>query len=448
MPATRVYTSHLLFDGASTLADGALAVADGVITAVGPRAEVTAAAGPDAAVTELGQAFLMPGLIDAHTHLHFPIRGFADWPIGLVEPPDYTTLKAAFNAQVYLARGVTSVMDCGTRGNLAVALREAIRAGLCVGPRLVASGMVISPTGGLADTEPDFLHTEHPEGVIADTPSDWRRVIRGQAKHGVDNIKIGVSGSNLNPYSDGGACDMAGEDIALAVAEAHRAGCTIAAHVSPAAGFKDALAAGVDTVHHGFAIDESCVQALAASDAYFVPTAGKLPAMIAGGAARGRDPRLLAEYEAQAERHVAMIAAAVRAGLADRIALGSDAGHLPDHGESALELAVFRQADMTPDQVLASATSVAAAAIGLAETVGALAVGRRADFIVVDGDPLADVGVLAQSERIAEVYLDGRRVARRGVLEAAPDVSAPPSLRPVYAGRASRTSRRMRPGGR
>lgn len=467
MAFTDFYVGCTLFDGhdLGVVRDGALAVRQGRVIAAGARADVlgTADLPPsdarrdlpdeqddgrtmgDERVIDLRGGFVMPGLVDTHTHLHFPIRGFGDWPIGLFEPADYTTLKAAYNAQVYLSYGITTVMDCGTRGNIAVALREAIAAGISVGPTIVASGMVLSPTAGLADTHPDFLHTDHPEGAVADSPDEWRRLIRGQAKEGVDNIKIGVSGSNLNPYSDGGACDMSQADIALVVEEAHRLGCTVAAHVSPPTGFKDALRAGVDTIHHGFAIDESCVDALLDSDAYFVPTAYKLPAMINGGRARGRAAHLLAEYEGQARHHLAMIARAVERGMADRIALGSDAGHLPDHGEAAPELEVFVAAGMSSAQALASATSVAAAAIGLADEVGTLTPGRRADFLVLDGDPIADVSLLRERSSIRAVYQAGRLTARHGVLVATPDVGVGSRLAPVYAGRAARAPRRMGP---
>lgn len=441
---TAVYVGCRLFDGAAEVVeDAALAVAGGEVRAAGPRERVLAAAGPDPELVDLAGACVLPGLVDAHTHLHFPIRGFGDWPTGLVEPPEFTAIKAVRNAGTYLAAGVTTVMDCGTRGNLAVALREAVANGVCQGPRIVASGMVVSPTAGLADDHPEFLHLDHPEGEVADTPEQWRAVIRRQAKQGVDNLKIGVSGSALNPYSDSGACDLGHDEIAMIVAEAHRVGCTVAAHVSPPDGFVDCLRAGVDTVHHGFGIDQRCVDALGTATAYFVPTSYKLRAMVEGGVARGRDPARLDEYRRQWDGHVAALRMAVAAGLADRIAVGSDGGHLPGHGQTAAELAVLLEAGMTARQALAAATGVAAAAVGLAGTVGTLRPGALADFLVVDADPVADPTVLADPSRIRAVYQSGRLVAQRGQLTAPPS-GGPDGLAPVFLGRGTRTWRSVR----
>lgn len=442
-----VYHGCQLFDGAAEVtADAALAVAGGEILAAGSAGQVLAQLGHGVETVDLAGATVLPGLVDAHTHLHFPIRGYGDWPTGLVEPPEFTAIKAVQNAGTYLAAGVTTVMDCGTRGNLAVALREAVAAGVCPGPRIVASGMVVSPTAGLADDHPDFLHLDHPEGEVADTPEQWRAVIRRQAKQGVDNIKIGVSGSALNPYSDSGACDLGYDELTTIVAEAHRVGCTVAAHVSPPEGFLDCLRAGVDTVHHGFGIDQRCVDALGSATAYFVPTSYKLRAMVEGGVARGRDPARLDEYRRQWDGHVAALRSAVAAGLADRIAVGSDGGHLPGHGATAAELAVLLEAGMSARQALAAATGVAAAAVGLAGTVGTLRPGALADFLVVDADPVADPTGLADPTVIRAVYQSGRLVAERGRL-AAPPPAPPDSLAPVYLGRGTSSWRSTcRPG--
>lgn len=396
--------------GAALLIDG-----DRVVDA-GPRAQVLARAPAGTDVVDLGDRFAMPGLIDAHVHLHFPSRAPGGFPLSLVEPPEYTVLKAAFNARAYLAAGVTSVMDCGTRGRTAIALRDAIARGLSAGPRVVASGWPLSPTGGWADDHPSFVENRCGEGAVADTPDEWRKAIREQVKAGVDCVKIGISGSALSPYSDPRRADMSREQIELVIAEARRAGVAVAGHCHVADGFLNAVRAGIDTIHHGHYIDETCLEALAEGRTYFVPTAMKLIALVEEGAAHGRPPETLAVLARTVERFREMLSRAVAAGLAPRIAAGSDAGNLPPaHGTTARELSIFVDAGMTPADAIRSTPRVAAQAIGLAGEVGTLTPGARADVLMVDGDPLADVGVLADPGGLT-VYQGGRLVAEGGRL--------------------------------
>jgi imidazolonepropionase-like amidohydrolase len=442
LKSRRVYVSCHLWDGvaAAAVEDAALLVEGEEIVAVGPRSRLLGS--PEAQAAEridLGGRTVLPGLIDAHVHLQFPFRAAGDFLLTLVEPLEFTVLKAARNAQVYIAAGVTSVFDCGCRGNLAVALREAIDRGLCVGPRVVASGVPISPTGGWADDHASFVHNDCPQGIVADTPDDWRRIVRRQIKEGVDNIKIGVSGSAVNPYSDPHASDMSREEIALVVDLAHRAGVTVAVHCDPARGFLDSVRAGVDTIHHGKEIDDDCIEALADGATYFMPTAVKLKALIEDGPRCGRRPEAIAALARGFDRYLAALGRCLEAGLADRMAAGSDAGNLPPgHGSTAREIEVLREVGMTPVQALRSATSVAAEAIGLGDLTGTLAPGKKADFIVVDGDPLADVRVLADRARIAGVYKGGRLVAERGRMVAQLDLDRELTAEPVYGRRPHR----------
>ena len=148
--------------GDDVLPDAAVLVDGDRIVAAGPRAEVTAGLAPDTEPVDLEGRTVIPGLIDAHVHLQFPLRGAGDFLLSLVEPIEFTVLKAARNAQVYLAAGITSVFDCGCRGNLAVALREAIDRGLTIGPRVVASGLPLSPGGFFqADAHCRVQETQH-----------------------------------------------------------------------------------------------------------------------------------------------------------------------------------------------------------------------------------------------------------------------------------------------
>lgn len=396
--------------------NGALLVDGDRIVASGPRADVATQAGPSAGdAVDLGGRFVLPGLVDAHVHLHFPSRSPGGFPLALTEHLEYTVLRAAANARSYLAAGVTAVMDCGTRGNTAAALRDAVANGLLPGPRIVASGVPLSPTGGWADGHPSFVVNQYPDGAVADTPDEWRRAVREQVKAGADNIKIGISGSALSPYSDPRRTDMDEDLIALVVGEAHRLGASVAGHCHSTDGLVGAVRAGIDTVHHGHHLEKEAVAALADSDTYYVPTAIKLVALVDEGAAHGRPPAVLARLAAARDGFLEFLRYAVDAGLGPRIAVGSDAGNLPPpHGSTARELPILVAAGMSPAQALLSATSVAARAIGLGTELGELRPGQRADFLAVAGDPLADVSVLTDPARLA-VYQGGRLVADGGV---------------------------------
>ena len=420
--------------GDDVLPDAAVLVDGDRIVAAGPRAEVTAGLAPDTEPVDLEGRTVIPGLIDAHVHLQFPLRGAGDFLLSLVEPIEFTVLKAARNAQVYLAAGITSVFDCGCRGNLAVALREAIDRGLTIGPRVVASGLPLSPSAGWADEHASFVHNEWPQGAVADTPDEWRKAVRGQIKDGVDNVKIGVAGSSVNPYSRPDSVDMTEEEIALVVDIAHRAGVTVAVHCDPAAGLHSAIRAGVDTIHHGKGIDAECIRLLADSDCYYVPTAVKLKALIEDGPRYGRRPEAIASLARGFDQYLANLRACVEAGLADRIAAGSDAGNLPPgHGCIAREVEILAAAGMTPFQALRSATRVAAAAIGRGELVGSLEPGKFADFLVLDDDPFTDLSSLNDRTRIAGVYKGGELVAERGRLVARLNLDDDLRGEPVYA---------------
>lgn len=436
---TTAYFAGRLWAGTDdTVVENAALVVDGSrIVAVGTAAEIESTLPESADRVQLGAATVIPGLIDAHVHLQFPLRGSGDFLLSLNEPLEFTVLKAARNAQVYLAAGFTTVFDCGCRGNLAVALREAIDRGLAVGSRVVASGLPLSPTAGWADEYAPFVTNSEPQGEIADTTDEWIRAVRRQIKQGVDNVKIGISGSSLNPYSRGDTVDMTEADIATVVDVAHRGRVRVAAHCDPAAGLRAAIRAGVDTIHHGKGMDDECRELLRQSECFYVPTVMKYQALVDDGARYGRPAEALAEFAAGLEVFRASVADSIAAGLADRMAAGSDAGNLPpSHGSTVREIELFVELGMSPFQALRSATSVAARAVGR-DDVGSLQPGRLADFVVVDGDPFADLAVLRDRSRLTGVYQGGRLAAERGVV-AGPDLEADPSNRPLFARRRQR----------
>lgn len=430
-----LYLAHRVWTGLddSVIEDAAILVDDGLLVAVGPRVQVASTVPQGTPSVQLGPGTVIPGLIDAHVHLQFPLRARGDFLLSLVEPTEFTALKAARNAQVYLAAGFTTVFDCGCRGNIAVALREAISQGLAVGPRVVASGLPLSPTAGWVDEYAPFIDNHEPQGRAVDTRDEWLRAIRQQVKDGVDNVKIGVSGSSLNPYSRSDLTDMSQDEIAYVVEIAHRAGVRVAAHCDPAEGLRASVRAGVDTLHHGKGMTDDCRELLGESRTFYVPTAMKYQALAVEGARFDRPAAAVALFAAGWGEFQANLARSIDAGLADRIAIGSDAGNLPpSHGTTAREIGILVECGMTPFEAMRSATIVASRAAGVDTLVGSLEPGKFADFVLVDGDPLRDVTVLEKRENIVGVYKSGSLAAERGVVEAL-DLAADPSNVPTFA---------------
>ena len=423
--STTAIVNARVFDGRSDQAipDGGALLKGTKIHSIGPM-DMLELTGVDSRI-DAGGRFLMPGMVDAHVHLQYPMTAPGNWQMSLVEHPEVTTIRATRNAQAYLASGFTSVMDVGCRGNLAVAIRDAVRQGLCIGPRVVASGLPISPTGGLCDHEASFVENLYPRGIVADTTDEWRKAIRAEIKDGVDNIKIAINGDANNPYSDPYVSLLSLEELELICAEVHKAGKSVAAHVHVADGVEDAARAGVDTVHHGWYMGRRSVDALLTSaSTYYVPTSFKMQAFIERGAEVGRLPQVIEYWARTQDQFLPVLAEGIAAGLHEKIALGSDASNAPPHGHTARELRVLVGCGMSPGQALQCATRIGAQAVHLDHLVGTLEAGKEADLLLVDGDPMTDVTVLEDPSRLT-VYMAGKKVAERGEIAFHLDVWRP-----------------------
>lgn len=393
-----------LFDGsgAPPLPRGFVAVRDGRIVAAGDDADRPAGE----ASLDVGGAFIMPGLIDAHAHLIYAgLRGLDNIDRQSIET---ATINAVCNARTVLHAGYTSIRDVGTIANVAASVRDAVEAGKIEGPRIVASGSIICPTGGLGDTLPPHWSKRHGLGVCVDGVEDIRREVRRQIRAGVDNIKLAASGVEIGPYAFTWMTTMSEVEIAAAVEEAKRWGRTVAVHAQSYDSVKFSLRAGVDTIEHGTRMDDEAIRLFKASGAVLVPTLLTLFMVVDHGSSVPK------QQEEMTINHPLWLDSLRRAHAAGiPIAAGADLGNRVPHGQNAKEIGYLVRAGLTPAEALKAATGNAALALRRQDLIGRLAPGLLADILVFEGDPLADVEALLDASRIALVLKGGRPAAGR-----------------------------------
>jgi imidazolonepropionase-like amidohydrolase len=377
------------------MAPAMVVVADGKIRSVGSR-DVPAGA----TTFDLGDVTLLPGLIDAHTHLTFDISG--DWVTRSVrELPADAALRGARNARVTLLAGFTTVRDVGAPGFADVSLMKAIDEGFVVGPRMVPSAHAIGITGGHCDDTgwAPGVNELGPEQGVADGVDEAVRAVRYQIKHGAKVIKVCATAGVLSFDATVGAQQLSDAELQAIVQEARRHGLKVAAHAHGRDGIKAAIRAGVASIEHGSMIDDEAAAMMKQRGTFLVPTAyllgtfkfDSLPPSIA---AKARQVIPLAQ-----ESH----RRAIRAGV--KIAFGTDAAVSP-HGENAREFAAYVAYGMRPLEAIRTATLNAAELLGVSDR-GVIAPGKLADLIAVRGNPLEDVRVL---ERIQWVMKGGEVV--------------------------------------
>jgi imidazolonepropionase-like amidohydrolase len=369
-----------------TLPDAAIVIEGDKIVRAGPASAVPSAA--DTTIINLPTATVLPGLIDAHTHLTFNPR-FGYEMLGISVPRE--ALIGAHNARVTLEAGFTTVRNVGARAYSDVALRDAINAGDVPGPRMLVSGPALSITGGHCDN--DLLPFEYhaTNDGVADGVESVQHKTREIIKYGADLIKVCATGGVLSKGDDPNASQYTLEEMKAIVADAHRLGRKVAAHAHGAQGVIWASEAGVDSVEHGHLMNDAAIATLKKNGTYLVPTLYLVDWQRENAATANLPDFAKRKMEMVSELGKTNAKKAFEAGV--KIGLGTDAAVYP-HGLNAHELAVYVSLGMSPLQAIQTATVNDADLLGWSDKIGTLEPGKWADIIAVDGDPLQDITVL------------------------------------------------------
>ena len=343
----------------------------------------------NAQVIDLGNATLLPGLADLHTHLTWNHTDLGLARLVLSIPDE--AIRGVVNARKTLMAGFTAARNLGAAGYADVALRNAIDDGNIPGPRLQVSGQLIGGTGSHCDNNLLPFQYEVSNGGVADGPWAMRQKVRENRKYGADVIKLCATGGTTSKGTNPGVRQLSLEEMQAIVDEAHTLGMPVAAHAHGTEGILFAIKAGVDSIEHASLIDTEGL-ALAKSKGTFISINAYTPIYLsANGATIGILPESLEKTRRLADLRLKNYRTAIEAGA--RIVFGSDSATIP-HGDNAKQFAVYVDLGMSPMQAIQSATTVAAESLGTVGDTGAIAPGYYADIIAVQGDPLADIRVL------------------------------------------------------
>jgi len=396
-PARTVVRAGMFLDvrTGKMLTNRAIVVEDGKIISVGSD---TDALPEGAKVIDLSDKTVLPGLIDAHTHITFdPKFGYDRLAISVPRE----ALIGAKNARITLLAGFTTIRNVGATEFADIALRDAINAGDVPGPRIDASGPALSITGGHCDDNllPYGWHAT--EVGVADGVENVQHKVREIIKYGADVVKICATGGVLSLGDNPQHSQYTQAELNAIVADAHRLGRKVAAHAHGAEGIRWSAEAGVDSIEHGSYIDDAAIAAMKQHGTYLVPTLYLGDWFLENAPKMNVPPSMLAKGKEVMPAARKNIAHAFASGV--KVGFGTDAAVYP-HGLNAREFAVMVKLGLTPLQAIQAATLNDADLLGWSDKVGVLEPGRYADIIAVEGDPLADITTL---ERVKFVMKGG-----------------------------------------
>ena len=364
---------------------------DGRITGISDARTVRI--GGDIKHLDLSGKTLLPGMIDMHVHLDGPadIGGYR----GLEFTDSFWGMTAVGNARAMLDAGFTTVRNVGSGNRNDIGLKQAIDNGYAVGPRIVPAGYALGATGGHCDSTflpPSMERDERPEG-IGDTPEELKYQVRRQRKYGAEVIKVCATGGVFSRNTEPGQQQLSVAELKAIADEAQQWGVRTAAHAHGASGIRAAIAAGIDTIEHASLVDDEGIRMAVARQrpVWFAMDIYNTEYTQAEGAKNG-----VLEDNLRKDREIAQVQRdnfrkAHKAGV--RMVFASDAGVMP-HGDIGKQFRVMVEYGMTPLEAIQAATRNAAQALGRERDVGAIAVGRYADIVAVDDDPLANVRTL------------------------------------------------------
>lgn len=362
-------------------------IRDGYITA----SDVDGATNTE--IIDLRDQFVMPGLIDAHTHI-LGQQEANSREKRVTRSSQYSTLMGVEFGMRTLRAGFTTIRNVGADRNAIFAYRDAVNNDLTIGPRIKAAGQTISPTGGHGDSNGfrDDIFA-HPHSGICDGVTECRKAVRTQIKYGADHIKYVATGGVLSQTATGTGQQFTDEEQVALVQAAHAMGRKVAAHAHGRVGLEAALRAGVDSIEHGSYLDEGTADLFVETGAYLVPT------LIAGYTVE-RIAMERPDFFVPAVRQKALEVGPVMKNALKlaydkgvKIAFGTDAG-VNDHGTNAYELVLMKEAGMPEEAILIAATVNAADLMDLTNVTGTIEAGKEADIIAAAANPLEDIGTL------------------------------------------------------
>lgn len=340
----------------------------------------------DRQATDLRGKFLLPGLIDAHCH----ITASGDHiEVELAHDPRVRILRAAHNATMTLLAGITTIRDTCGLDDSDIVLRDAIRSGQIMGPRIVACGRMITMTGGHG-----WFY-----GQEVDGPDAVRRAVRERIKARTDWVKFMASGGFAEEGEQPASSQLDPDELAAGVREANKAGRKTCAHAHGAAAIKNVLRAGIDSVEHASFMDQEAIDLLLERGAFIVPTFSIYYKMKEMGAAHNLAPYLIDLVNRSWELKIDRFVDAYRGGV--RFAAGSDNGSpVAPHPDIATELEIFVRVGLSPYEALKSATITASQLLDLNNEIGTIEVGKRADLVVLRDDPLRNISAVRGVEAV------------------------------------------------
>jgi imidazolonepropionase-like amidohydrolase len=386
--------------GRAPIAEAVLAIREGKVAYAGPASGLPDSGTGEIIELDLGGQFVLPGLIDCHVHL----SGSGEADSQFNAPNGTMVLKILKNAQRNLAAGITTVRDLGGWSELEFDVRRAIQRSEFAGPRMCLAGRFISITEAGAEYYSGMYR-------VADGVDEVRKAVREQVKNGADVIKMGVTGAVLVESGVPGTTHFNEDEVCALVEEARKFGKRVAAHAHGIDGIRKAVQAGINTLEHGTYLfrDPSVITSMAERGIFLVPTL-----KVGWDIIHAKDshvPEWIMEKNKATQGEAATsLKMAYEAGVT--IAMGSDVGTpLNYHGENALEVYWMQQAGMSAMDALSSATGNAARALGWDSWLGTLEVGKVADLVVYEKNPLEDLRVLADKTSLQFVMKDGQVTA-------------------------------------
>lgn len=402
---TTVIKAARMFDGKSgkITSPGVVVVTDGKIAGVGANASTPAGA----EVVDLGDATLLPAFIDAHTHLtgsdsYDYRKRFMEQ---LQEPIAEMAIDSTVNARKTLLAGFTIVRDVGSNDQLDVGLRNAIRKGTVMGPRMLVSVHAVGATGGHCDEWGGFRQGLFPETTpergVVNGADEARKAVRIAHKYGADVIKTCATGGVLSLTDAVDTPQLTQAELDALVDEAHALRMKAAAHAHGAEGAKRAIRAGIDSIEHGTFLDDEALDMMKARGTYLVPT---LMAHVGVEERLAADPGVPAAIQAKGRAAIAALQDMMHRAIAKgvKIALGTDAAVYP-HGRNAGEFYQLVKMGMKPEDALRTVAN-SAELLGWGDRLGTLEAGKLADVVAVPGNPLDDIHV---TERVFFVMKEG-----------------------------------------